>query len=221
MFCRKCGSNIPDDSDFCQRCGTAVVSTAAASPHNATAEVLTQTKASPAAALLADTTRASPTATVALASDALHIPAELRSGTLPYRWGKFQGWVCLVVGIFAAAFSPIAIASKDERALEYAIVSPLLIASGYAFVRRRKYSVLMTYLWMGLYAIIFLAYLLDGVTNKSFTPAQQGEEIGKGVGTLIVGLAFWGLRLLPQPNARIHSSSCPVHASTVILWTAS
>ena len=124
-------------------------------------------------------------------SNALSIPAEFRS--LPYRWGRFQGWVCLVVGLFAAIFSPIAIASKDERALEYAIVSPLLIASGYAFIRRRRYAVLMTYLWMGLYVVIFLAYLLNGSTNKSLTPYQQGEEIGRGIGTLIVGLGFWGL----------------------------
>jgi uncharacterized membrane protein (DUF485 family) len=112
---------------------------------------------------------------------------------LPYNWGKFQGWVSLVVGLFAALFSPIAVALKDERALGYAIASPLLIASGYAFARRKKYAVAMTYAWMIGYVIIFLYCLVEALTNKVLSPEQQGEEIGRGVGAMVVGIVFWSL----------------------------
>jgi zinc-ribbon domain len=115
---------------------------------------------------------------------------------LPYLWGFFQGWVSLVVGLFAAIVLLPALVSGvslDEKSAGYAIMSPLLIASGYAFVRRKKYAVVMTYVWIGFNVLIFLVALLDGLTNKSLTPEQQGSEIGAGLAQIVIGTLFWGL----------------------------
>ena len=116
--------------------------------------------------------------------------------TRPYNWGKFQGWVSLGVGVFAAVFAIVSLTSgspMDERATEYAIASPLLIISGYAFVRRKKFAVAMTYVWMIFYVAIFLFMLLGALTNKSFTPEQKEDGIGTGIGLLVPALLFWGL----------------------------
>src|SRR5207244_6711877 len=54
---------------------------------------------------------------------------------LPYNWGKFQGWISLVVGLFALLFamaSLVARAPLDDKAWGYGVLSPLLIATGYA-----------------------------------------------------------------------------------------
>jgi hypothetical protein len=115
---------------------------------------------------------------------------------LPYLWGFFQGWVSFVVGLFAAIVLVPALVSGmslDEKSAGYAIMSPLLIASGYAFVRRKKYAVVMTYVWIGFNVLIFLVALLDGLTNKSLTQEQQGSEIGAGLAQMAIGTLFWGL----------------------------
>lgn len=118
---------------------------------------------------------------------------------LPYLWGFFQGWVLLVVGLFAAisCFLPLFGMPLDVNAKGYAMVSPLLIASGYAFIRRKKYAVLMTYLWLGLYVLVFLLLLvlllMGGLTDKSLTPMQQSEEIWAWMAQIGAGLLSWGL----------------------------
>jgi hypothetical protein len=66
---------------------------------------------------------------------------------LPYNWGKFQGWVTLIAGPF------VALARHGWLAV---ITVPLMIASGYAFVRRRKYAVEMTYAWMAFVLVVSL-----------------------------------------------------------------
>jgi len=119
-----------------------------------------------------------------------------RKQLLPYNWGKFQGWVSLIVGAFAALFAIYAVTAgitMDEKSTGYAIASPLLIVSGYAFVRRKKYAVAMTYVWMTFYVVIFLFSLHDSLTNKAITSQQQGEELGKGLAEMGIGLLFWGL----------------------------
>jgi hypothetical protein len=100
------------------------------------------------------------------------------------------------VGLFAAVFLIPALVSGmslDEASKGYAIMSPLLIASGYAFVRRKRYAVVMTYLWIGFNVLMFLVALLDGLTNKSLTPEQQGHEIGTALGQTVTAIVFWGL----------------------------
>jgi hypothetical protein len=145
------------------------------------------------------------------------------SQRLPYRWGMFQGWVSLVVGLFAAVFlipAFVSGASLDESSKGYAIMSPLLVASGYAFVRRKKYAVVMTYLWIGFNALVFLVSLLDGLTNKSLTPEQQGNEIGRGLGQAVTGIVFWGLCAIyyhkrrSEFAAELPSKSLPVPPAT-------
>jgi len=145
-------------------------------------------------------------------------PATPTIRTMPYNWGKFQGWVSLIVGVFAFIFllpAFISGQSLGEKSMGYAIMSPLLLVSGYAFVRRRKYAVLMTYIWMAFYGIIFLGYLLDALTNKALTPYQQGEEIGTGIGTLVVGIVFWSLcsvyyrKRRPEFSAQSGSEASP------------
>jgi hypothetical protein len=101
-----------------------------------------------------------------------------RKQTLPYNWGKFQGWVSLLVGAFAAVFLLFALVTGtklDERAMEYAFVSPLLIVSGYTFVRRMKYAVAMTYTWMVLCVVSFLVSLIEAFTNKLLTLSSKAK----------------------------------------------
>jgi hypothetical protein len=72
------------------------------------------------------------------------------------------------------------------------LVSPLVIISGYAFIRRKKYAVAVTYVWIGLYVVSFLIALLQLSANKALTFEQQIEQIGKHLGTMIAGCVFWG-----------------------------
>jgi hypothetical protein len=98
------------------------------------------------------------------------------------------------VGAFAALFAIVSLVSgtpMDERSTGYAIGSPLLIVSGYAFVRRKKFAVAMPYVWMIFYGVIFLLTLVGALTNKVFTPEQKADWIGTGIGGSIVPLLFW------------------------------
>ena len=113
---------------------------------------------------------------------------------LPYNWGKFQGWISLVVGLFALLFamaSLVARAPLDDKAWGYGVLSPLLIATGYAIVRRRRWTAVMTYLWIAVYVGVFAVYIFAAFSNTRLTQYQQGELVGTGLGQLLIGGTFW------------------------------
>jgi hypothetical protein len=103
---------------------------------------------------------------------------------LPYNWGKFQGWVMMIAGPF------VALQNSGWLAI---LTVPLTIATGYAFVRRKKFAVAMTYAWMIFIASISLLGVVDAFIRQRITPYEQGEEIGQAIGTLVIGLGFWSL----------------------------
>jgi hypothetical protein len=218
-FCRKCGRLIPEEVENRSKCESAPkerpmpaqekLRSESSSQRSTFDELKVEEFAQPYRHLTADELSSLNTGFDGLlpgARTALEAKLQTRpepcpsevvpNQRLPYRWGKFQGWVSLVVGLFAAIFLLPALVSGmslDENSASYAILCPLLIASGYAFVRRKRYAVLMTYLWMGFCVLAFLPLLVDGLTNKSLTPEQQGHEIGAGLAQMVIGTMFWGL----------------------------
>lgn len=117
--------------------------------------------------------------------------SELR---LPYKWGKFQGWSSLAVGLFAASFTIYSIVSNglvDERLTDVAIVSPLLVLSGYAFALRKKFSVAMTYVWMGFIGILFFVTVAVALWNDNLAASEKSGIVGTACGQFITGLLFW------------------------------
>ena len=115
---------------------------------------------------------------------------------LSYNWGKFQGWGSLALGFFAAFFMIYSIASNntvDERLRDLAIVSPLLVVSGYAFAFRKKFAVGMTYIWMGFIGVLFFITAAIVLWNDNLTASQKSETVGAALGQFIMGLLFWAL----------------------------
>ena len=151
----------------------------------------------PSPTILAPDTKTTVAGPPAELTDPVAAPATPKQ-TLPYKWGKYQGWVSLIVGAFAALYAIVSLlsgATMDERSTGYAIASPLLIVSGYAFIRRKKYALTMTYVWMIFHVGIFIFRSLGVLTSKLFTPEQQEDFIGTGIGPLLAALLFWGILL--------------------------
>lgn len=161
MFCIQCGTSLPDEAKFCRSCG------------------VPQTVNTPVAS-------GAVAAAPALKPNPLAIPAEK---TLPYNWGKFQGWVSLVVGIFALLLSPILIG--DEKAATYVIASPLLIVSGYAFVQRKTWAAKMPFVWMAFALLLAVISVVYAENQNSLTEYQRGEEIGRAGAQAFFQLMFW------------------------------
>lgn len=215
-FCRKCGNPVPDEFEESRRPVQEQTQTIAEEPDRSglssplPSGVVNQLKIEEFAENYRHRTTDEllqvkqgdlfPEARIALEAELRARPEALLSNTtiergLPYRWGKFQGWVLLVVGSFAAVALILLFLGfpLDENSKGYAIVSPLMIASGYAFVRRKKHAPVMPYVWMGIFVLDFLISALGAATDKSLTPEQQGHQMGTGIGKALFGFIFWGL----------------------------
>ncbi len=125
-----------------------------------------------------------------MATSTLELPPLTPLHRLPYKWGEFQGWSLGLVGLFSI---PVAIATNGEKGLAYAIASPFLVASGYAFIRRKQYAINIVYGWVILTAITFLLSVLVTLSNGSLTPNERGESIGKVVAEMLISLLYWVL----------------------------
>lgn len=113
---------------------------------------------------------------------------------LPYRWGRFQGIVSFAVGIFVVLFAIFIVATGEKlegQMLSLTVLSPLFIVSGYAFFRRRKFAVAITYVWMGLVVLLFLVTLLGSLADSHYTSAQRVADIAAYSFKTAVGLLFW------------------------------
>jgi zinc ribbon protein len=179
VFCVSCGTANPDHAKFCFACGEKIAVAAAAPP--------------PQAAPVPDTkipVIAEPPVKTANSG----APADLKQ-TLPYRWGKFQGWVSLVTGLFAAGFAISWVLGRNdalsETATNYAIASPLLFVSGYVFLWRKNFSVAITYVWMVVIGVEFLVVAISTLTNTELAVEKKTENITEIALRSAVGLAIW------------------------------
>ncbi len=89
-----------------------------------------------------------------------------------YRWGKTQGWLSILLGIFNFAMVPNA---------AMLIASGVSIITGIGLIRRRRYGVVLVYVSLTLVVLEIAAAFAMGVPNRDFYPA------------ITVALAFWGI----------------------------
>ena len=115
---------------------------------------------------------------------------------LPYRWGKFLGWVCLGVGslvVLLVVWSVVTGERLDQRAKWFALMSPFLIASGYVFVRRRKAALAMTYVWIGFTLVVTVIRAFVALGDPYLTSQEIGESVAVDIIRSFPPLIFWGL----------------------------
>ena len=86
----------------------------------------------------------------------------------------------------------MAFAAFVQRCGFLTVLSPMFIVSGFAFFRRKKFAVAMTYVWMGLAVLFFLIGLLGSFADPEFTSAQRIADITVSVFRTGIALAFWG-----------------------------
>jgi hypothetical protein len=163
LFCVSCGTANPDQAVFCFACGTKIASEASSITKPETPSVL-------------------PAATAA--------PLDV----LPYRWGRFQGLLCLTVGIVTPVVAVAILLGGDTpdlRISSLAILSPLLIFSGYSFRWRRRFSLALTYVWIALIAVIFILGSVGALMNATLAAEEKGGQIAANFVDSIPGFILW------------------------------
>jgi len=115
--------------------------------------------------------------------------------SLPYRWGRFQGIVSFAIGVFVVIFAVVILATGEKlegQMFSLTVLSPLFIVSGYAFFRRKRFAVTMTYVWMGMAVLLLLIGVLGALANAQFTGTQRAADITASVFQTAIALLFWG-----------------------------
>ena len=72
-----------------------------------------------------------------------------------------------------------------------AVVSPLLIFSGYAFLRRKKISIALTYVWIVLIVAVFFVGSVRALINAHLAAEEKWEQLAVSFVSAIPGLAVW------------------------------
>lgn len=93
----------------------------------------------------------------------------------PYRWGKFQGWLLVLVPpLFALWCFAVASAGIEDDyglALGAAIVSVLSIPMGIGILKKRRYGLILVYLALGLACLSIIGGFVRHGTNGAYSAA--------------------------------------------------
>lgn len=110
--------------------------------------------------------------------------------TLPYSWGKFQGWVMVICGVLAF----FVMAGRGN--IFGIIAAPFSAYTGYALLKRKRHGILLFYIGAGIAALFALFVDFGAVVGLLAATTDSAERSGYFLGqalTMTAAIVGWWL----------------------------
>jgi hypothetical protein len=112
--------------------------------------------------------------------------------TLPYSWGKFQGWAMLICGIFAFF---VMVGKGNVLGI---VTAPFNAYTGFALIKRKRHGIILFYVGTGIAALCALFVDIVAVADLFTSTAESAENAGYLLGQAIaLTLVIGGLWVIP------------------------
>jgi TPR repeat protein len=112
-------------------------------------------------------------------------PALALSATLPYSWGKFQGWALLIGGVFAFF---VMVGRGDIFGIVSASLSALI---GYGLIRKERWGHVLFFIGAGIAAVIALFVGLLAILALSSGSENASKTIAEAFALSTVNVLWW------------------------------
>ena len=117
---------------------------------------------------------------------------------LPYRWGRFQGWVLLisspiifVISIFFLTDPGHLLAGpgeSGENALRL-VLAPFGAATGLGIVKKRRFGLWLAYGWLVLYLCILALFVVGTALNQGPQTQEQTRALAQTIAAIVIWAA--------------------------------